>query len=286
MLTFRKTRTIGIWLGLALACLAPAARAMDELTDLLEIDPAKFSRPTIIDNKWLPLKPGTLTEYTGTTVNDEGERQPHRIVSVVTDLVKKINGIDVVVIWERDIADDILQEAELTFFAQDDDGNVWHFGQYSEGYDGTEFLGGMGWMVGHLDGAKGGIMMQADPKMGTPSYSEGYGPPPFNWTDRGQVSKMGEKVKVPVGSYDDVLVIEEWSLEEAARGASQFKYYAQGVGNIKVGFGGDDVKKELLELTRFEQLSPEQLEEAHAEALKLDARSYIYGSTEKARRRQ
>ena len=102
-------------------------------------------------------------------------------------------------------------------------------------------------MVGHLNGAKADRMMKADPKQGTPSYSQGYAPPPFNWTDRGQVFKTGQKVKVPAGTYENVLVTEEWALSEAS-GARQLKYYAPGVGNIKVGYAGNDEKKEMLDL--------------------------------------
>ena len=128
-------------------------------------------------------------------------------------------------------------------------------------------------------------MMKADPKQGTPSYSQGYGPPPFNWTDRGHVFKTGEKVKVPAGTYENVLVTEEWAMSEAS-GARQLKYYAPGVGNIKVGFAGNDEKKEMLDLVKIVQLGPKEMDEVRAEALKLDGRNYAYGSTERARRRQ
>ena len=287
MLTFLKTRQIGIFFATAtmLACFVTTARALDKLTDLMDIDPKKFSRPTIIDNKWMPLKPGTQLVFAGTTVDEEGKRKRHSIVFTVTDLVKKINGIDVVVVWDQDIADGQLEESELTFFAQDDDGNVWHLGQYSESYEGVDLKGGQAWMVGHLDGAKAGIMMKADPKQGTPSYSQGYAPAPFNWTDRGQVLKTGQKVKVPAGTYENVLVTEEWAASEAA-GARQLKYYASGVGNIKVGYAGKDEKKEMLDLVKVVQLSPKEMDEARAEALKLEGRSYVYGSTERARRAQ
>ena len=286
MMTLKKAGEIGLCFAVAtmLACIIPTARALDKRTELMDIDPKKFSRPTIIDNKWLPLKPGTQLTYSGTTLDDKGKRKPHVIIFTVTDLVKKINGIDVVVIWDRDIAAGKLEESELTFFAQDDDGNVWHLGQYREAYDDKDYIGSQAWMIGHLEGAKAGIMMKADPKERTPSYSQGYAPPPFNWTDRGQVFKMGQKVKVPAGTYDNVLVTEEWARDEA-KGARQLKYYAPGVGNIRVGFAGADKKKESLDLIKAVQLSPKEMDEVRAEALKLDGRNYIYGSTERARRR-
>jgi hypothetical protein len=56
--------------------------------------------------------------------------------------------------------------------------------------------------------------MFASPREGTPSYSEGFAPPPYKWADRGRVRKLGEKIKVPAGPYDDVLVIEEFNEHE------------------------------------------------------------------------
>ncbi len=51
---------------------------------------------------------------------------------------------------------------------------------------------------------------------------------------------------VPFGSYKDVLVIDETSMEEP--GAHQLKYYACGVGNVRVGWRCADETQEILEL--------------------------------------
>ena len=40
--------------------------------------------------------------------------------------------------------------------------------------------------------------MRAEPRLGTPSYAQGYAPPPINWIDRGRVYKVGQKTCVPV----------------------------------------------------------------------------------------
>ena len=63
------------------------------------------------------------------------------------------------VIYDRDLSDGKLEEAELTFFAQDNSGNVWLLGEYTEVSDEVEFVGGRIWLIGHLEGAKAGIMM-------------------------------------------------------------------------------------------------------------------------------
>jgi hypothetical protein len=261
----------------SIALLAPTlVLAASAETDLMDIDTSKFGSSTEIDNPWMPLKPGTRMTYEGYTVDENGKKVPHRIVFAVTDLTKMINGVKTVVIFDNDYSDDELAESELTFFAQDDDGNVWHLGQYSEIYESNELVGGRVWVVGHPAEAKAGIMMKADPKTGTPSYSQGYAPYPFNWTDRGRTAEMGQKTKVPAGSYDNVLVVDEFNQEEPE--AIQVKYYAHGVGNVRVGWKGKDQSKETIELTKIEHLDDKGLAEVREGALKLEARALVYGS--------
>ena len=80
---------------------------------------------------------------------------------------------------------------------------------------------------------------------------------------------------VPTGCYDDVLVIAETSKSEP--NAEQLKYYARGVGNVRVGWRGKGEKlQETLELTGIAKLSPEALAKARAAALDLDQRAYRF----------
>ncbi|MFZ0854045.1 MAG: hypothetical protein WAO08_33200 [Hyphomicrobiaceae bacterium] len=244
---------------------------------LEEFDRNKFDRSTDIDNKWFPLKPGTQYVYKGST-QEEKKRLPHRVVFVVTDLAKVINGVKAIVVWELDYQAGNLVEQELVFFAQDKDGNVWHLGQLSETYDEKEFVGARAFLVG-TDGATAGIMMPAEPRAGTPSYSQGYAPPPYNWTDRGRVDQVGQKTCVPTGCYNDILVIAETSNAEGPK-AEQLKYYAPGMGLVRVGWRGKAEKlRETLELAEIVNLGPEALAKARAEALELEKRAYVYGRT-------
>lgn len=246
------------------------------------MDPKKFDRSTIIDNKWLPMKPGTRYTYVGTTVEDDGKVVPHSIVINITDLTKVIGGVRNLVSYDLDYTDNELVEAKLAFFAQDNEGTVWHFGQYPEEYEDEKFAKAPAWLHG-IEGARSGIAMKAKPQLGTPSYSQGWGPA-VGWTDRGQTYKMGEKTKVKAGSYTDVLVIKESSKEEAVD-AFQLKYYAPGVGNVRVGWGGTKEKtKETLELVKIEQLNPKDLAEVREKALALEKSAYkrspkVYGLT-------
>jgi hypothetical protein len=102
------------------------------------------------------------------------------------------------------------------------------------------------------------------------------------YADRAKVRKVGERTCVPTGCYKDVLVTEEW--DQADPAARQLKYYASGVGNVRVGWDGTDEEKEVLELTKVAQLGPTALAAADAQALQLEQRAYqrskgLYGRT-------
>jgi hypothetical protein len=83
---------------------------------------------------------------------------------------------------------------------------------------------------------------------------------------------MGTSTCVPVDCYEEVLVIEEISQEKP--GAFQIKYYAQGAGNIRVDWRGDDATREELELVEYIELSPEEVAEVREAALELEASAY------------
>lgn len=234
-------------------------------------DPGNFDEPTTIDNQWMPLIPGAHYVYEGTTVEDDGTVVPHRIEVTITDLKKEIGGLLTVVSWDLDYTDQELVEAELAFYAQDKEGNVWRMGEYPEEYDGTELVAAPTWIHG-LAEAHAGIHMLADPQPGTPSYAQGWGPA-VDWTDSGQVDQVGQETCVPVNCYKDVLVIAETSLGEPD--AFQLKFYAPGVGNVRVGWRGEGEKsQEVLELVEYKQLNAAELAAAHAEALKLEQSAY------------
>jgi hypothetical protein len=263
---------LGLSSGAAIAQKSSAAK------DMLEaFDQNNFDRSSIVDNKWFPLQPGTQWTYKGFT-QEEDKRVARRVVQTVTDLTKVVNGVRAVVVWDVDYKDGQLAESEIVFFAQDKDGSVWQLGELVEIYEEDEFVGGHTWIAG-LDGARAGIMMKADPRPGTPSYSQGYAPPPINWTDRAKIEQAGQKICVAAGCYKDVLVIAESSKKEGPN-AQQLKYYAPGVGYVRVGWKGKGEKlKETLELTEVVKLSPDAVAKARAAALEIEGRAYRYGRT-------
>ena len=239
-----------------------------------ELNVKDFDKSENIDNPWWPLKPGMQWTVEGHAIED-GKKERHKIVFTVSDLVKVIDGVRCRVIYDSDFRNGKLKEQEIVYFAQDKAGNVWHLGQYREVMEGKIFVGGQIWVINNPPGAKAGIMMPANPKLGDLSYSEGYAPPPFYWTDRGRVYKVGQKVKVPAGSYSDVMVIEEF--DEESPGNFQLKYYAKGVGNIKVGSRGKvGETDEMLELTSVKMLDEKELAVMREKVMELDKRAGMF----------
>jgi hypothetical protein len=229
-----------------------------------------------IDNEWWPLPVGSRFVWEGQAIEGE-ETVERQVVFTVTDLTKVIHGVRTRVGWDRDYNDGVLGEGELIFLAQDTEGTVWHFGQYTEVYE-DEFVGGRLWVVDDPVGAKAGILMKAAPKPGDPSYSQGYAPPPWNWDDRAQLRETGVRTCVAIGCFDDVMVIEEF--EPSKPDAQQLKYYARGVGTVKIGWAGEaEEEHEEMELVERVSLTPDELAEARAAALEMEHRGYAYART-------
>jgi hypothetical protein len=260
------------------------AKPANDVTEA-DFDRRNFPAVAKVDNQWYPLVPGTQYVLEGRSNRGEGVL-PHRVVFTVTDLAKVVDGVATVVLWDRDINEGELEEAELAFQAQDNDGNVWLLGEYPEEYEDGQFKTAESTWFAGLEGAKAGVLMRANPRPGTPSYLQGLAPK-IEFQDRAKVSKTGLRTCTPLKCYDDVLLIDEWNPLEPADG-HQLKYYAAGAGNVRVGAVGGPEAEELV-LVKVEHLGPAALAKARAEALKLERHAYkvsrsLYGRTPPARR--
>jgi hypothetical protein len=250
-----------------------------------DFDRGRFDRPTDIDNKWLPLEPGTQFVYEGSSIVD-GRRERHRDVFTVTDLTKVVDGVRTLVTWDRDYSAGRLQETELAFSAQDNDGNVWHLGEYPEEYEHGKVVDAPAWLGG-LKGASPGIEMRAEPRPGASSYAQGYAPAPINWADRARTYRTGQMTRVPAGRYEHVLVTEEFERDKPH--AFQLKYYAPGMGLVRVGWRGSrEEERERLVLVNVAHLDNRALAGVRQAALAQERRAYrlskdVYGQTPPAR---
>jgi hypothetical protein len=185
------------------------------------IDPADFTSK--IDNKYFPLKPGTTFVYRGKTQDaTEGD-----IMKVTSD-TKNIMGVECVVVDDRVTEGGKLTEQTYDWYAQDNKGNVWYFGEDSkEIKNGKITSTGGSWEAGK-DGAKPGIIMPAKPKVGKTYRQEYY---KGEAEDMARALKLDGSVTVPYGTFKDVLVTDEWTPLE--KNVAEHKYYAPGVGDVK-----------------------------------------------------
>lgn len=238
-----------------------------------DFDPkGNFSAPTRVDNRWHPLVRGTQLIYEGRANRGLGQR-PHRVIFTVTGLTKKVDGVDAIVLFDRDMNRGKLAEAEITFFAQDDDGNVWNLGEYPEEYarDGSFDGAPSTWLSGR-DGARAGILMRGDPQPGTPAYMQGDAPK-VEFGDTATVVGYEAKRCIQLGCYENVLVIDETNPLDPGDG-HQLKYYADGVGNISVAPGKGGKEREVLELVKVQILRSKTLAKIDRQARRLDRRAY------------
>src|SRR4030095_6788922 len=126
----------------------------------LPFDPAHFTSPKA--NLYFPLIPGTTYTYRG--VSREGEE---RNVVEITGDTKSIAGVTTIVVHDQVfIEDGSLKEDTFDWYAADDQGNVWYFGEDTREYDhGTLLTTAGSWEAGK-NGARPGIIMLANPRVG------------------------------------------------------------------------------------------------------------------------
>ena len=268
----------------ATAAAAPAPKELCGPGSKIDFDRWEFPASPRIDNKWFPLKPGMQYTTEGTVTSAEGT-SAHKVVHTVTGLTKVIDGVNTLVMWDRDYSDGELAESELAFFAQSEDNDVWLFGEYPEEFENGEFVGAPSTFISGIAEAQAGIAMLARPRTGTPAYVQAYAPK-VDFLDCGQVIKKGQNVCTPTGCYDDVLVIDEYNPLDPPSAGHQRKFYSPGTGLVLVTAAGGD-QQETMDLVKIRTLSDSQLKKVNEQALELDNRAYkvskdVYAKTPRA----
>lgn len=246
-----------------------------------DFDKNDFPRRPEIDNRFLPMEPGTRMILEGAV-----ERVPHRVEFTVTDLTKVVDGVRTVVAWDTDTSEDQLVESELAFFAQDKDRKVWNLGEYPEEFEDGKFVGAPSTWISGEDGAEAGVHMPAHRGVSSRLYLQAFAPE-IDFLDCARIAQRNQQTCVPAGCFDQVLVTHETNLLDP-EGGIQSKYHAPRVGIIRVR-SVDPPTGETLELVEVEELEGSELREVREEALRLDRRGYRFGgepyqATEPAKR--
>jgi hypothetical protein len=175
-----------------------------------------------VDNPYFPLRPGDRWVYEGRDGEDV-----ERIEVVVTRKFKEVLGIRAVVVRDTVTIDGELAEDTYDWYAQDKDGNVWYLGEDTKEYENGKVVSTEGSWEAGVDGAYAGIIMQADPQVGTAYRQEYY---PGQAEDLAEIIDVGASASVRAGDFDDVVVIREWNPLEPD--VVEEKSYAPGIGVV------------------------------------------------------
>jgi len=140
---------------------------------------------------------------------------------------KVVDGVTTRIVEEREEKNGQPEEISRNYFAMDKTtGDVYYFGEDVDVYkNGKVASHGGAWLSG-VEGAKFGLLMPAEAKVGDKFYQE---VAPKVAMDRAEIVSVDEELKTPAGTFKCVHVKETSPLE---KGASH-KWHAAGVGLVK-----------------------------------------------------
>jgi hypothetical protein len=186
----------------------------------------KFSHPRDITNPYLPI--GSLKQDILEGKEDGKKVRIERTVLPDKHKTFKVGDqtVETLVVEDREFEDGKLVEATMDYIAQADDGAVYYFGEDVDEYKDGKVTGHSGaWLYG-VQTQKPGILMPANPRVGDKFKSEDV---PKITTEDDEVLSVSETVKVPAGTYEKCIKIKE----VLSDGATEYKYYAPGVGCVR-----------------------------------------------------
>src|SRR5262245_17000269 len=165
------------------------------------IDPQNFTQPK--PNPLFPFETGASWTYNEQT--DEGLQVN---VVTITDQTKLIDGVVCKAVHDTVALDGAIIEDTFDYFAEDNDGTVWYFGEISEEFQDVAIPNFDGSFISGIDGAKPGIIMLAAPTVDT-TYRQEY--LVNEAEDVATVVALDEHAHVPFGNFKHCLETAEFS---------------------------------------------------------------------------
>jgi hypothetical protein len=210
-------------------------------SDPVALDPANFSAN--IDNAQWPMTVGSRWVY---RVTDMANGSTMREVITVTPRTKLMaDGIRARVV--RDVVRDHGKPVELTddWYAQDNQGNVWYFGEHTIAYEHGKRTDNGSWAAG-VGGAMPGVALPANPTVGL-AYREEYSKGVAE--DQSRVLALDAQAHVRAGHFTHALLTEDFSPIEP--NVSELKFYARGSGQavLAIDVSGGSDREELIKYT-------------------------------------
>lgn len=224
-----------VLVALAAGCGADEKTALPQGSDPVEIDPSRFGAE--IDHPFWPMTPGSKWVY------QEGEQ---RVEVTVTDRTRTVMGVETRVVHDLVTENGVPVEDTFDWYAQDDEGSLWYFGEDTTEFEDGKPAGHAGAWEAGVDGALPGIILPAEPKVGMAYRQEHYA---GEAEDRAKVLSVDEAVSVPFGDYTGALQTEDTTPLEP--GLVEHKFYVRGVGPVlALKVKGDTGREELVGYTQ------------------------------------
>jgi len=224
--------TLALILALAAGCGSEESSSLPQGAETVKLDPDDFSAK--IDNPYWPMSPGSKWVYR------EGEA---RVEVTVTKQTRKIIGIEARVVHDVLKEDGKVKEDTFDWYAQDESGNIWYLGESTKEFDqGGKVSTEGSWEAG-VDGAQPGVLLPGEPKKGLSYRQEYY---KGEAEDAAEVLSVDARARVPVGSFEQLLLTKEYTPLEP--NVVEHKFYAKRVGPIlAVTVSGGSGREELVQ---------------------------------------
>ena len=225
----RKTTTLALIAALAAPLATPlAAQTADPV--LPKFDVANFAAPQA--NPYFPLVQGASHTLSGTRVDDPSVVE-HGVLTVF-GRGPEILGVATTTVLDEAFEAGILVERTFDYFAADNEGNVWYFGEDVTNYrydDSGKLIGTdnhSAWRAG-VNAALPGISVSGQPQVGLTLFQEHA--PADEAMDYAEVLAVDLEITGPGGTFKDVMKTYEASTVDPD--LREYKYYAPGVGMIR-----------------------------------------------------
>ena len=239
---FRPWTSAAMFAALLIAIPAPVGPAAQ-----LASGTPTFSDPLAITNTYFPFVVAGVKTFEGVSGNAKTLVEDTYLVATRTF---QLNGTSVAchILREKEFEDGEIVEISHNYFAQGDDGAVYYFGEVVDIYDETGAIVAHdgSWLVGGptLPSDPAGaavatvpaVFMPVDPEDGDTWKPEDL----FPFVDEtAEVVQDDVGMNVPAGHFDECIKVRETSQLSTS---FESKWYAPGVGVIKVTAGGEHLK--------------------------------------------
>ena len=171
-------------------------------------------------NPYFILEPGFQLVLEGGNV---------RLAITVLNETRVVNGVTTRVVEEKEWSNGQIIEVAINFFAIcEKTQDVFYFGEEVDNYQGGQLINHSGaWLAGQ-NGARAGLIMPGQPKVGMRYYQE---IAPGVAMDRAEILSLDDRLLTPAGTFSKCLKTQEGTaLNPLER---EFKVYAPGIGLIQ-----------------------------------------------------